>query len=271
MTVHGIDVSKWQGRIDWVQVRNAGYTWVATRTWDRQTDAVDETFAYNRDEMAFGRWRLLYYWLEPGRVSEGVAEFFDSIGELRPGEGAMLDAEEEGITLAECIEWCELVEARTGYPCAVYTGGYTCDGALWHSDELFNGKRARIFAAYTSEADARGHADGIAWDAWQYSCTGTVPGVDADCDLDRIDNPAAFDRCLRPATTAPPADEAAVLAALAALQVDIDGLVTNSANRYKDLEAKINRNRDHVDGLATNESNRYAQYVGWHDDVMGAL
>jgi hypothetical protein len=197
MTVTGIDVSKWQGKIDWAQVKNAGYTWSACRTWDRQEHQVDETFAYNRDGQAFATWKLLYYWLEPGRVAEGVDEFFEAVGELRPGEGAMLDAEEEGITVAECIEWCELVEARTGVPCAVYTGGYTADGTIWHSDELFDGKRARIFAAYCDEDDAVRHAQGKAWDAWQYSCTGTVPGVDADCDLDRIDNPDAFTACLR--------------------------------------------------------------------------
>jgi hypothetical protein len=192
---HGIDVSKWQGRIDWPQVQAAGYTWCATRTWDRDLHATDETFAYNRDGMAFARWRLLYYWLEPGRVDEGVDEFFTAVGQLRPGEGAMLDAEEDGITEDECVRWCEAVEARTGLPCAVYTGGYTAGGVLWRSTRLFNGQRARIFAAYTSEAEARGHADGIAWDAWQYSSTGTVPGVNANCDLDRIDNGDAFTRC----------------------------------------------------------------------------
>jgi N-acetylmuramoyl-L-alanine amidase/Glycosyl hydrolases family 25 len=200
----GIDVSKWQGKIDWAKVKSAGYTWVATRTWDRDLKAVDTTFAYNRDGMAFATWRLLYYWLEPGRVNEGIDEFFRAVGTLRPGEGAMLDAEEEGITEDECVKWCEGIEARTGVPCAVYTGGYTAGGVLWRSDKLFNGERARIFAAYTSEEEARGHADGIAWDAWQYSATGTVPGVDGDCDLDRIDNGAAFTRCLVPGGTTPP-------------------------------------------------------------------
>jgi hypothetical protein len=191
----GIDVSKWQGTIDWSAVAAAGYTWCATRTWDRDKHQVDETFHYNRDGMAFAQWRLLYYWLEPGRVAEGVDEFFQAVGNLRPGEGVMLDAEEDGITEDECLQWCEAVEARTGIPCAVYTGGYAASGTIWKSERIYNGQRARVFAAYTTEEDAHRHAQGHQWDAWQYSCTGTVPGIAPQCDLDRIDNGAAFTRC----------------------------------------------------------------------------
>ena len=57
---NGIDVSKWQGDIDWNAVDNAGYTWVAIRTWDRQgkPPGPDVTFAANRKGMAFARWRF---------------------------------------------------------------------------------------------------------------------------------------------------------------------------------------------------------------------
>jgi hypothetical protein len=191
----GIDVSKWQGRIDWPAVQAAGYTWCATRTWDRDKHQVDETFHYNRAGMAFARWRFLYYWLEPGRVIEGVEEFFHAVGELAPGEGVMLDAEEDGITEDECVAWCESVEAVTGVPCAVYTGGYAASGTIWKSERIYNGERARVFAAYTSEEDAHRHAQGHQWDAWQYSATGTVPGIGTNVDLDRIDQPDAFTRC----------------------------------------------------------------------------
>lgn len=192
----GIDVSKWQGSIDWNAVRN-GTTidWSACRTWDRDLRQVDATFAANRQGQSFCRHRLLYYWLEPGRALVGVDEFFAAVGQLQPGEGVMLDAEEDGITEGECLQWLETVEARTGLPCAVYTGAYVAGGAIWHSPRIFNGQRARVLAAYCSEDDACRHAGGIAWDAWQWSSTGQVPGVAASCDLDQVDNPAMFDRC----------------------------------------------------------------------------
>lgn len=196
----GIDVSKWQGEIGWPEVvASTGITWAAARTWDRQANppGVDVQFPANRAGMAATglRHRLLYYWLEPGRVDEGVAEFFAAVGVLTPGEGVMLDAEQEGITEDECLRWCEAVEARTGLPVAVYTGGYTAGGEIWHSARLFNGQRARVFAAYCDEAAAREvHADGIPWHAWQWSCEGQVPGIGANTDLDQVDVPEAFDR-----------------------------------------------------------------------------
>jgi len=110
----------------------------------------------------------------------------------------MLDAEQDGITEGECLQWLEQVEAQTGLPCAVYTGGYVAGGTIWHSALIFDGRRPRVFAAYTDEAAARGHADGIPWDAWQFSATGRVPGIAANCDEDQVDNPGAFDRvCLQ--------------------------------------------------------------------------
>jgi lysozyme len=190
----GIDVSKWQGTIDWGAVAATGITWSACRTWDRDLHQVDQSFAYNRAGQGFCRHRLLYYWLEPMRALPGVDELFAAIGALAPGEGVMLDAEQDGITESDCLAWLEAVEARTGLPCAVYTGGYVAGGSIWRSTRIFDGRRARVFAAYSSEADAHRHAGGIAWDAWQWSSTGHVPGIHANCDLDQIDNPAAFDR-----------------------------------------------------------------------------
>lgn len=191
----GIDVSKWQGAIDWSAVATTGIKWAATRVWDRDLDRVDETFVANRQGMSFCRHRLLYYWLEPGRAAAGVDEFFAGVGSLGPNEGAMLDAEQSGIDEAQCLQWLEGVEARTGRPCAVYTGGYVAGGTIWRSTRIFNGERARIFAAYTSEEEAKGHAGGIAWDAWQWTSSGRIPGINANCDIDQIDDAAAFDKC----------------------------------------------------------------------------
>ena len=191
----GIDVSKWQGTIDWAAVRNGtSIWWSACRTWDRDLRQVDHTFAANRAGQSFCKYRLLYYWLEPGRALAGVEEFFKAVGALQQGEGVMLDAEQDGITEGECLQWLEEVEARTGRPSAVYTGGYVAGGSIWRSARIFDGLRARVFAAYTSEADAKRHAQGIPWDAWQHSATGHVPGINANCDLDQVDRAAAFDK-----------------------------------------------------------------------------
>ena len=105
----------------------------------------------------------------------------------------MCDAETEGISEQLTLLWCQTVEVATKLPVAVYTGGYVAGGTLWRSSSIYNGQRARVFAAYSSESDARNkHAAGIPWDAWQFSGTGACPGVLGDCDLDQVDDAAAF-------------------------------------------------------------------------------
>jgi len=192
----GIDVSKWQGTIDWTAVRNGtGIWWSACRVWDRDLNQMDATFPANRAGQAFCKYRLLYDWLLPGQGKQGAQKFLSVVGSLAPNEGAMLDAEQDGITVQDCLDWLGLVEANLGRPACVYTGGYVAGGSIWKSTAIYNGQRARVFAAYSSEADARKHAQGIAWDCWQWSSTGHIPGINANCDQDQVDNPPMFDKC----------------------------------------------------------------------------
>jgi hypothetical protein len=110
----------------------------------------------------------------------------------------MLDAEEAGITAADCLVWCETVEAVTRRPAAVYTGAYVTGGTIWQDSGLRRsryGRRPFILAAYTTEAKARA-LPGVAayrWSSWQYSSSGPVPGITGRCDMNRVDDWAAYD------------------------------------------------------------------------------
>lgn len=189
----GIDVSQWQGTIDWAAVQRTGIQWVGMRATIR--GSVDDQFARNRTGASWARWRLLYDYMSPG----GNADvFLATIGQLQLGEAAMLDAEAAGLTVADCVRWCTQVEARTGRSVVVYTGRYTAGGSIWSSSLVFNGHRARVFPAYTSETNAKALAMPYGWDAWQWTDKGTVPGIGPPVDLDQIDDPAAFDRCCWP-------------------------------------------------------------------------
>lgn len=206
----GIDVSRYQGDVDWRAVRAQGMAWSACKaTQGRRW--VDPTFSANRAGMAAAGFpvRLFYHWLShdvPATVQ--AAHFLRTVGGLAVGEGVMLDAEEDGITLAQCIEWCRLVEAATGRPVAVYTGVYVAGRTIWQSPVLFDGRRARVLAAYTSEARARRIAAPHAWDAWQWTGSGTVAGVDGPVDIDQVDHMPAFLRaCGYPTTTPEPSEE----------------------------------------------------------------
>ena len=205
----GIDVSRFQhptyqaAPVDWNAVKAAGVTWVAYQAI--KGESPDPSFAYNRAEcqrLGF-KYRLAYGYpttlLAPNQPTsmpwdQQARLFLSAVGVLLPGEGVMCDAEVDGITEQMTLTWLNTVEASTHKPCAVYTGGYVAGGSIWHSGKIFNGKRARVFAAYSSEEDARNkHAAGIPWDAWQYTGSGSCPGVLGNCDLDQVDNPVPFD------------------------------------------------------------------------------
>lgn len=196
----GIDVSRFQhppytsAPVDWHAVKGAGIRWAAYQAL--KGESPDPSFEHNREASRGIEVRLAYGypttplapnqptampWAEQGRL------FCSVLGDLDDPEGVMLDAEVEGITEQLCLEWLDVVEAWSGRPCAVYTGGYVAGGTLWRSPRIFDGSRPRVFAAYCSEDEARGHAAGIAWDAWQWTGTGTSPGVEGDCDCDQVD------------------------------------------------------------------------------------
>ena len=185
----GTDISSWQGRIDWPAVLATGIQWIGMRA--TVGGRVDTEFARNRAGAAPARCRLLYDYLYPGHSADA---FIQAVGQLQVGEVAMLDAERDGITEADCLRWLGQVEAWSGRPAAVYTGGYVAGGTIWKSGRIFDGRRPRIFAAYSSEDSARRiHAAGIPWDAWQWTSTGSLPGISGGIDLDQVDRWELFD------------------------------------------------------------------------------
>lgn len=185
----GIDVSQYQGAIDWTAVRSTGIQWVGMRVCHGY---VDTQFARNRAGAAWAWHRLLYDYMDPGGNAD---TFLATVGKLRLGEAAMLDAEAPGLTVGDCLRWCQQVEAATGRPAVIYTGKFTAGGTIWSSSQLFNGQRARILAAYTSEPTARALAAPYGWDAWQWTDKGAVAGIGPLVDLNQVDDVEAFDRC----------------------------------------------------------------------------
>lgn len=191
--IDGIDVARYQLAIDWTAVP-ASIRWTACKA-TQGTTYVDPTFEINRLGMArTGRhWRLFYHWLTPTATPEAqAAHFLKTVGQLDPGEGLMLDAE-AGITAEGCARFCELVEAATGRPVAVYSGVYVARGTLWKSPQLFAEHRPRLLAAYISELNAARIAGPYGWDVWQWSSQQTIPGIPARCDVNQVDRTDRLD------------------------------------------------------------------------------
>lgn len=191
----GADLSHYQATIDWPTLRAASW-WVATKA-TQGVNYTDPTFATHWAEMGVGfTHRLAYHWLVPYMSPAAQAARFLSVWD-RTG-GAMLDAEQGGITVADVIGWCEAVEAVTLRPVSVYTGAYVAGGTIWQSAAVRTSKygpRPMHLAAYTTEAKALAlpGVNAYPWDAWQYSSNGPVAGVAGRCDMNRVDNRPAYD------------------------------------------------------------------------------
>lgn len=191
-----VDVARYQLDVDWTTVHANTAGTIACFKATQGTTYVDPKFERNRvgTENAGFTHRLMYHWLSPDKpVVVQVQHLLRTVGPLGPGEGIMLDVEEQGVTLGMALDAATRIELVTGRPVCIYTGAFVAGGTIWRSDVLFNGTRPRLLAAYTSEAKARY----IAWphwaDMWQWTSTATVPGVPTRVDGNRIDNLAAFD------------------------------------------------------------------------------
>ena len=216
----GMDGSHWQedaGPVDMLALfRASPGSWIAWKA-TQSIAYVDPTFARKRQEAkAVGfRSRFFYHWLSSTKDPLLQAQhYIRTIGSFEPGEGAMIDAEEAGITVEMCLTWLEGVEAFTKQPCDVYTGLYVAGGTIWRDPRIRMSKfgpRPMHLAAYVSVANltARLTQLGVAdlmVHAWQYSSDGPVPGITGRCDMNAINDVPAFLRAcgLSPAPTEPP-------------------------------------------------------------------
>ena len=195
----GVDVSHYQGIVDWVAVRAAcarpDFAVAAWKVTQGQR-TLDPTAARNRSDAAAAgfRWRFGYHWLTPD--VDGVTQArwflknFQGIGE---GEGVIVDAEQAGITANQVLAFCQTIEGTTGRPVAVYTGIHVAAGSIWRDARIFNGERIRWLAAYVAETRARAAAAPWGFDIWQYSSSGSVPGVSTRCDVNLVEHPIMAD------------------------------------------------------------------------------
>jgi lysozyme len=179
----GIDVSHYQGRIDWRAVAAEGIGFAYMKATEGATFA-DPTFARNwRDAGAAGIRRGAYHRFRGGRDALVQAEHFLAVAAIGAGDlPPVLDVEStDGVSDARLVRgvrvWLAEVERRTGKRPIVYTkpnfrrlhlGTALDDYPLWISE-------------YGVDVPS---VDG--WHFWQHSDRGRVAGITGDVDLNRF-------------------------------------------------------------------------------------
>jgi lysozyme len=185
-TTKGIDVSKWQGDIDWPKVAGAGIKFAFIRVSDG-LNYPDPKFQYNWAEArAAGVVRGVYQYFRPSQDAvEQATYLLDQMGPLQEGDlPPVIDVETvDGQSAAKVIDqvaiWLETVEQGAGVRPLIYTSA-----GFWASLGTDGFTDYPLWVA-NWETDCPLMPDGwTEWVFWQTAADGTVAGIDEAVDLD---------------------------------------------------------------------------------------
>lgn len=186
--IFGIDVSDWQGDIDWAKAKAAGVKFALLKCGYGMdlTDQDDACFVRNASEcerlgIPYGVW-LYSYANTMEKAKSEAAHVLRMLKGRKPQYPVYLDLEDE-ITLSASKEqilaqvkaWCEIIEGA-GYKAGIYANLYWWDTYL--TDPWYDTKERWVAQYYTKCEYAKDY--GI----WQYTSSGNVAGVNGNVDCD---------------------------------------------------------------------------------------
>lgn len=182
----GIDVSRWQGEINWKRVAAAGYRFVAIRATIGNY-YTDPRFYINWDGAKEADLLVsAYHVVVPDRPADSQIErFIDVLGDRRTDLPPVLDVEvSRGIgrdEITSCVEACaELVRQVDGRKLLVYTARWFWDRYVLDSVDC---NELELWVAHYGVNNPGLPRGWEAWRFWQYSDHGRVPGIGAATDL----------------------------------------------------------------------------------------
>ena len=193
-TVEGIDVSKYQGTVDWPTAKANGIVFGIARISDG-LNAPDSTFDANWTAMqSAGVIRGAYQFFEPSQDVNAQADMMIAkMATLAAGDLApTLDVEvTDNLTPGEIApkvqQWIDRVASATGRVPIVYTGFYFWRDSVGGSGDGTN----PLWVAAYGVSCPQVPAPWTQWTMWQHSGTGSVPGVPGQVDLDTFNGDLA--------------------------------------------------------------------------------
>jgi lysozyme len=125
--IQGIDVSSYQGNIDWAGVKKAGYAFAFIKA-SEGVGLTDRHFTANwRESRAEGLITAAYHFYRPGEDPTVQARHFLAVAPLAAGDlPPICDVEKAGASIParygkDLRTWLSVVEAATGLKPIVYT------------------------------------------------------------------------------------------------------------------------------------------------------
>jgi lysozyme len=194
-TVEGIDVSKYQGTIDWKKVKAAGIQFAFVRVSDG-LHYPDGKFAANwTGTRAAGVLRGAYQFFRPGQDPVAQADLLlDAMGTLADDDlppaidVEVTDGQSPAAVVAAIQKWVDRIETATGRTPIVYTyyyfWQYSAGGSAAFSD----------FPLWIANYGVTCPSVPPTWPRWsfyQYTGSGSVPGVPGVVDRNRFNGDLA--------------------------------------------------------------------------------
>lgn len=185
--VHGIDISHYQGKVDWKQLQEGSLAqFPVCFVFIKATeggDLMDDTFVGNFDAArAHGLIRGAYHFFQPATDAGRQADFFIKNVQLQKGDlPPVLDVEVSGkktpSELKDSVKiWLEKVEAHYRVKPILYTSYKFRQRFL--NDSVFDSYPYWIAHYYVDSVKYKGK-----WHFWQHTDVGRVPGIKKEVDL----------------------------------------------------------------------------------------
>ncbi len=189
-TTFGIDVSYYQGDIDWNAVAADGVEYAIVRV-SHSTQFFDPEFYDNLEgSRAAGLHTGVYQYFEPDEDPIAQADLLlESLGEMQPGDlPPVIDVESNGgqspAAVADAVRaWVEHVEAALGVKPIIYTGYYFWNDNVASPDF---GSYPLWIAWYGVECPGNIPAGWSQWAFHQYCDCGEIQGISGPVDVNRF-------------------------------------------------------------------------------------
>jgi GH25 family lysozyme M1 (1,4-beta-N-acetylmuramidase) len=223
----GVDVSNWQGSVDWLQVGDDGYSFMFAKATEGTT-FTDITYAVNRAGVQGVGLRLgAYHFARPAGASDAAivasavaqADYFVDVAQPKSGDlPPVLDLESTGgLAPTALVRWTQVwldeVAARTDVDALIYASPSFWKTSLGDTPN-FAGNGHPLWIAHWTKSPGplvpAANWNGLGWTFWQWSKCESVPGFAHCVDADRANGPSAIPFALKaypsgaPASSTPP-------------------------------------------------------------------
>lgn len=187
-SIRGIDISHYQGTIDWKQLKNANLdgdpvSFVIIKATEG-TDFIDDSFNKNlKEAKENGLICGAYHFFLPSESAEKQAKYFLEQVKLEPGDfPPVLDIEHKGDLSDQQIRdaalmWLKIVEKQYKVKPIIYTN-YNFK-MKYLNDSVLDAYPYWIAHYYVDTLKYKGN-----WKLWQYTDNGNLEGVGGTVDFD---------------------------------------------------------------------------------------